>query len=567
MQPFSFSSIQRVLSICSLFILIVGSSFAQIKLPEVPKAKDDRTEIEGTYIPHGNFLKNNPNFLNDGTYFSSSTINSETFPAGAEESSKTLSGLGKIIVQFTQDTSGGLIHVIPISGLYVFSKTFIDTKGFSDWDSKYIIKAYEELNEIYKQSSKEILLKKSVDSFSLCDVTTTEFDKTSFPNSNIIFQFVYVGSNISWKNKGSDDFPSNLFCRLIVKTVSGEILKNYSQALFYEGSAHGAFKVGKNLALTVTLPIAMENLINRFLNDETTVKIIKEKIGDGIAAKSINSYQDSLYACNQQYSYIRSKKQQLLSDLSLVKLKFIAIANSISKNQSNVANRDRTLDNNVLTSLLSNSLMGNNGEIKRLLKGDQAALDILKQTAFSLNQEEKKFIQKASATFNPFDITSVVALKENDDAQINSLLKELSDRKSETSVAFQKMSDFVNNERLTGFSNGINSFNNTTTNTGTVSSTTTQSAETMATTNGGNMDVCMQRANSEWYSSEEYKRYKRTGLNSDASDCKAKIMELTIKYCSDKLPPGELAQIKQQALKERQLADQIRAANQFRYKQ
>jgi len=587
MQQFSFLHFVKGLLACSLLLFTTSSLCAQVKLPEVPKASEKHFDIDGKYIPRDNFLKNNPQFSKDGIYFfdfdqnikkqadegyylGAHQFNSEDYPATEEPSKKNLSGLGKILIQLTTDTSES--SYIWWIGTWVSQNYPAKSKTdiYKYPNSTDLQERYEVLNSSYHESVNEVFKKAGADNFSISDALSFQFEKESSFNSSLIFQFVFVQGSAFWSKKTSSSFPSHALYKLLVKDLSGNLIKSYGQAIFFEGNGWGSTGT---FVLRKTLSIAMENLINRFLNDDASVKIAKQKVQEDIVAKSIDQHQDSLYTYKQQYNYIQSKKQQLLFDLSTLEKEYVSIAKSNKERETAVMNRERSFDNNLLTSLISGMNYGSMAtDIRKRLEVAQKKLIVLRQIAFSLNQEEKKYIQEISSAFdNSFELSFILGSKENDDTQINGLFSKLSSQKDETSVAFQKTTTMISNDFGSSFTNNLSSFiNSATGNSSTFPSTTSTAspnAETMATTNGGgNMDACMQKANSEWYKSAEYIRYKKTGLNSDAYDSEAKIMELTIQYCGDKLPQKDHTLIKQQAVKDRQLADQIRSSNKFNLK-
>jgi hypothetical protein len=72
-------------------------------------------------------------------------------------------------------------------------------------------------------------------------------------------------------------------------------------------------------------------------------------------------------------------------------------------------------------------------------------------------------------------------------------------------------------------------------------------------------DECNNQATYAWKNSSEYKAYLQTPTNANASDSKAKLIELTLQYCGSKLPANEVAALKQGATNERKIARDLRA--------
>jgi hypothetical protein len=576
----------KLFSIVS-FLLWANVLFGQITLPVVPEASKGHVKIKGAYVPRDKFAKTFPDFLKNGVYSFDiesdlfvdklekqwyrglSQFNSNDFPVEAEVSTKSLAGLGKVLVQLTTD------------GSTEYSKIWLNFKIFSGKEdriksrtdllkystvvdyTKGIREDYDILNASYRESATGVLNNKHADSIGICDVGALDFDSLSFSSSNVILQFVFVQGNAWARGKTRDRFPSHVLYRLIVRDASGEIIKTYNQAIFFEGkgiAAVGAFP------LRATLSVAMENLINRFLNDEPTAQMLRARVHEEIAVRQSIPHYDSLFNYSHRYSMIRSKKQQLLFDLSYLETNYAGLINSNKEREAAVLNRDRSLDNNVVTSTIAGAGYGSWARaIRGNMDNNQKKLFILQQTALSIQQEEKKFVEQLSGVFtDPFDLSFVLGSKDIENNRLNGLLSKLTNKRDETFNTVETTSRLIDKDFGGVFTNNINSFISSAAGPGAVSGGGMQAPETAAMTNGGSsgasMDACQQQAMTEAYKSQEYANWKRTGMQSDASMYKAKMIELTLKYCRDKLLPNEVQSLTQAAENERKVGREIRAA-------
>jgi hypothetical protein len=560
---------------------------AQNVLPKVPKAQISHLDIKGTYVPRGTFSKIFPEFMDNGVYVFDLDnslpeaidkefyrglykFSSNEFPAFAETSKANLSGLGKIVIQLTTDNdlSKNYFSRLKLGNKrgflspydFINSKTDIDLYSSSIEYTDKIKEHYDALNEIYHKCANNLLQNRQADSFNICELGALSYPNISFTNANIILQFVYVQSNVWSKEKTSENFPSHALYKLIVKEYNGVPISTYSQAVFAEVDG---YEINDPLFLKTTLPIAFENLLCRFMNDTKTIENIKTiNREEDIIRKTIPHY-DSLYALKRRYNFIRSKKQQLLFDLYPINSSYDAIVADNQDREKQVLNRDRTLDTNIFTGLLEANNFGTLASIiKDKIQRNEKKLFLLERVALAIKDEEIRFISEVNSTINgSFDLGFVFDSKESDDSHLNNLLIKLSNKKTDTFEAFSNTSRKVNNDFGSALTNNISSFFKQL-DSGS-ESTVTPSVETSAMTNGGihqKMDACQQQATKAAYDSQEYKSWSNTKLHADASDYKAKVIELTLQYCSDKLPPNEAQALRQAAANERRVARELRSA-------
>lgn len=579
----------KTIKLILVSFFFINYSSSQIKLPEVPNINGRGFFIKGTYVPRDEFISTFPNFLSNGIYlfdydnsipetysnFDKSfyrglyNFNSKEFPVNEEKSTNNLSGLGKILIQFTSDCDISKDYFSKIKlgtkrsyldkADLIVSKTDVDYyRNVINLD-KNIKEHYEKLNNLFNKSVTIVFEKLKTDRFAICDLGTLAITDTSFCNADIILQFVYVQSNIWGVRKSTNAFPSHALYKLIVKNIFGDIINSYGQGIFIE--ARG-YESDEPVVLNTTFPIAFENLLNRFLNDYEIIEKIKSDRTKELSLRNNSPHYDSLVLYRNKYNIIRSKKQQLLFDLYSINNDYDVIADENSDRENSVINRDKSLDNNAVAALIT---AHNNGslskDIKYEIEQNQKKLFVLQQIASEIDEEEKKFIKELYIKIQHSDFIFILNSKEADDIKLNTLLSKLTNKNQSTFEAFENTSKNISSDLGPVFSATINSLLKQN---GVSLPATSPSVESSAITNSGtslnNMDVCQQQATTLWYKSVEYKTYMQTTLNSDASDCKAKLIELTVQFCGDKLSPKELAEMKQAAVGERKVANDLRVA-------
>ena len=263
---------------------------------------------------------------------------------------------------------------------------------------------------------------------------------------------------------------------------------------------------------------------------------------------------DTIQGLKNRYKVIQSKKEQIIFDLAALG---IAYDNTSASIQGTKEGLEGTPDIFGVGSFVSGLIMKN--QQKKEMAKSNRILIILKQKLNGLTVEANEFIESLSKnSIQAGDVAFILNSKSNNDQVLNSVLNRILRKKEGVSNELTQTYSSINSAALNSFYNDINS----TLKSNNIEPSANVTSEISAITNEGStskkMEVCQQQATAAWYKSAEYKNYMRTKLNSDASDSKAKLIELTVQYCGDKLPANELAKMKQVAAGERKVANDLR---------
>jgi hypothetical protein len=311
----------------SFFLLLwLHPTFAQFSLaeegpvekvvfPVFPKYSDKNLTILPTWTPGKKFLKDNPNFLKDGSYKLNSgmvrktepymmdaypfystrfiNINSGSFPATFAESGKKLDFLDKVHFTFTMSPEANI--KLPLSRKWMLvDEITAEVDGLQS-----LVKRYD---EAFSRSVQQLVIKKVIPQHEITPIPSSLYGENGMSVNELVFDFQCLGvwsytkndKSLFWglvppafafipvtpnfwmfwmvKHSGGDYFPSTALFQLNVKDVTGNLIKSYRQAIFI-GEKHKYFKsnsiytVNRDLMLQ-SMPMAMESLVNRYLLDE-----------------------------------------------------------------------------------------------------------------------------------------------------------------------------------------------------------------------------------------------------------------------------------------------------------
>jgi hypothetical protein len=223
-----------------------------------------------------------------------------------------------------------------------------------------------------------------------------ELQDSVLSQSDLIFQFIYVQSNTWMQSETAKKFPSHSLYQLIVKTINGDTLGVYGQAIFYEGKQSKFSRPfqTEHFIMSVTFPIAFENLINRFLNDTRTIDRINQ-YNQTIFAKSQNNKRlDSIIKLLNRFDFIRSKVDQVKYDLACLGIDYNSTAQSVQESKQTLDESKQLYGDNPVvqfSSFISGAIFS--GQDKKALARNNEKLVILKSRSVEISEEENELIK------------------------------------------------------------------------------------------------------------------------------------------------------------------------------
>lgn len=285
-------------------ILIAWKAFSQVSFPQVPNVVLNKDFILKPYIPHGDFATKNPNFLQDGSYrFSSNeyeqatinygkgnfeflyyasdqivdgtyihigkNFNSSQFSATATVTSQTFKSrnLNSAIIKMNFEYTTAWAFAINHATAYGLSDAYIKNYNFE--------------NSSYKSVVQKLFADKQLTEAHIADMSTITNPEGKISYNTLIFEFTDVKCFAFFLPTTKPNFPDFLLCNLTVKNAEGDALNTYGQAVFFNidtqaslGSVMNKFFLSLGYLSNRIYPIAFENLVNQFLNDEEVQKKI-----------------------------------------------------------------------------------------------------------------------------------------------------------------------------------------------------------------------------------------------------------------------------------------------------
>ena len=314
--------------VIAILLSIPATAQTQITLPKVATARHRGCKVFSTWRPSKKFLRNNPSFLQDGSYSMSvqhinrrkfnyrvfhvafpvhTQFTSAEYSAVQVKSSKKITTDGTAHIQlFARNDSDALYPVMGPGNMMVV------TTGY-DFSAQFpkLKRSYDELDAQYKHETQSVADKKFSCPVDISDLGYTVTDTTHVDRHDLFFQFEYVESQavnnhfltsylatfppliwgiLPWsypfiftRKKSNDAYPSNLLVKLNVRNGAGENIKTYGQVVFVREKHHASQMMGNAAPFTAVLifkqalPAAMENLLNRFAEDTVVQSEIKDR--------------------------------------------------------------------------------------------------------------------------------------------------------------------------------------------------------------------------------------------------------------------------------------------------
>lgn len=544
-----------LLFLVSFFSAVVFSQnmFIQNKkfLTEQPNYSKDSSANFSIY-GYGNLIFKG--WIGDYAHLNSSIISLHRYPYVENNLPKTLNYYLTFPVDYFQRYDNNIL------------KNRYYESALKTWDRyviKYRMKNYNILKS-FMDDLKPNLIKTVSNQGPIHDI----YDELQPSKSNIYLEFEDDCIHYFGFRKKSDNLPSVYGCRLAVYDYKFETLRIYQQAFFLDSKKDITKHEGK---LRDSLLVS---LLGQFSQDFDLIKKLSEKDLGPITDTDIKLIEfKKNNACMQnllsglKYDFDMKENAKQLEESNRKQQISNSISSSVNQIKYSMADAS-TLQvasyANALGAIL-NQIAAD--KAKKRLEEDQKTAERMIENYLQLNDRQleliayftenniidlSKFKEKLKEDFSTLDAFNI-AMKEG----IERVGFQIDSRKTIAKDVIETNQKIIN-ESINNLYNGINSSLNK----DKIEPISGTNSESVAMTNGGtkakNMDVCQQKATSQWYKSTEYTTYMRTKLNADASDCKAKFIELTIQYCGDKLSSAELETMKKAAADERRVALNLR---------
>lgn len=552
-----------------LFISLAADS-QQFSLLQVAKGSTKGCTINGTYQPKGLFLKNFPNFLNDGKYsFDDKVVvlgkgldyecfygdyekiyefGHKQYPAQAFMAQSDLSDLGKIRVKLCgSPETGAKFHLDDKN----YVRTVLDLKRPKEYELNASANiAYDKMDAFYRDEIANYLKQKKAEKVVFSALGSHLNSDTLISEDEITMQFEYLQSAIWLQKATADRFPSYSLYRLLIKNTDGDTLKTYGQAIFFD-QEHSKFsrpKLTEHFVFTSTFVPAVQSLINQFINDGELRHKIKADNEAKLKKLGTNGYYAKLVALKNRYCALQDRKNMLNLILLDIGFKQDMLEAGIKGAQQGIA-ETTALNGSSGAGMLGGLITGlimKSSEKKQLEKVNAISAYAKAELADIMDNEDQFVRQISASLVYPSDFFALIKNKYNATGQLKRILDDLLQNSSNIDYNMTATYRNLNATYLNGLASNMQSVLQSPVTAGNTGATTPINGGQASA--AGNTD-CSKKSEAEWKASQEYiKCNSQTVVNTSQASCeraKAKLIEITLKNCRSKLPPNEIKVLEQ----------------------
>lgn len=617
-------------SVFAQFSLSEGETPQQVVFPLMKEYSDKLITIQPTWKPSKQFLKDNPNFLKDGSYKLNSgmlskselrlmdmypyypsrfrNMNSGTFPATVAQSDKKLDFVDMVHFTFTMSNEAGI--KLPLSKKWMLvDEVSAEVEGLEALCRRY--------DERFTSAVQQLVFSKGIPQYEVSPVPSSLYGQKEISINGLVFDFQCLGvwsysknypATFFWlfapplaylipptpnywiimraKRPGGDYYPSNAIFRLNVKDVTGNIIKTYQQAIFV-GEKHILYKTNQRSAacreiLLSSLPVAMESLINRFLNDEQTLATTKKHLLNLADKQNANPNILELAKAQAKVNMLYRRKASFAWRIG-INVDNINQMGSFARELPRAMAQQQQLNNAIYSSAAQQQVTGLSVSALNMIGGMMADKAIKRNTQEAnriaglyqaTEEEENRYVaQIAELMESDADLSAMVSksksvnqffqdelkrvaqakeVSQQQTAALKEVVKEtfsksLMDFAARNNIDLAQMSAIASGETPPPSSTGSS-------NSAAKSGSTAKSGKTAT-------DACARQYEAAWRNSAEYKKWKSTGNYADQCMAEWKQGMLILQYCGSVLSPAEKAAIQKVAEQCRQRANQVKSAN------
>ena len=591
--------------------------------PVLKKYSDNLMTIEPTWKPGKKFLKENPSFLTDGSYKLSSSmihrgepnlmkayphyspryinINSSMFPATFTQSEKKLDFAERVHFTFTMNDDAGIY--LPLSKKWrLVDEVVSEIHGLDDLVRKY--------DQQFSQSVGQLAGKKAIAAFDVSPVPSSLYGEKGLSVNDLVLDFQCFGvwsylkssNELLWafvppigylipalpnfwafwivKHKGSDYYPSLALYQLNVRDVTGNLIKSYRQAIFI-GERHKYYKanalsLGIRTLLFQSMPVAMESLVNRFLNDDQAVALTRNYMGNLTQRLEANPNLLELAKAQAKLNMYQRRKNSFRGHIEENRINITNMGN-FSQEIPQLLARQQQFNNAIYTdptqqsmSNLGTNIGGAIGSmiVKSNINKNAAEADIVEGLFQTTVENESRYVNEIANLIQSDEALATLVSKSKTTNQffideMKRVVQATAESKQKTQAltevvkqSFSKtLTDFAarNNIDLAQMSAMAAGENPPPSSAGTGPNASKNSKTSM--------DACARQYEAAWRNSAEYKKFKATGNQEDAYRSQWKQGMLILQYCGSVLPEADKAAIRKSAEQCLQNAQTLRKNN------
>ncbi|MFM7710543.1 MAG: hypothetical protein ACKO5C_06470 [Ferruginibacter sp.] len=614
--------VSLITAVSAQFSISENENTGKVVFPVLENYSNKFVRILPTWQPSKKFLKDNPNFLKDGSYKLNSgmvskmekrwmdsypyfpsrflNINAGNFPAIFAQSDKKLDFLDMAHFTFTMNDEADI--PIPLDKKWrLVDEVSIELQGLENLSRR--------LDERFQYAAQKLAAKKSISNYETSPITSSLYGDKQMSVNGLVFDFQCMGlwsytrknTGPFWilvpfgavfvpptpnfiamwlaKHNGGNYFPSNALYQLNVKDVTGNLIKSYRQAIFI-GEKHVYHRTGsrrvvlRDLFLN-SLPVAMESLVNQFLNDEQIFAITKKHLLNLADKERQNPNMLELAKAQARVNMFYRRKTSFVWRIGINKNNIIQMGN-FSSGLPQATAQQQQLNNAIYSTPQQQQMTGLTAAAGNLIGGMIADAAIRRNTQEAnriaelyrqTEEVEGRYIGEIS---NLIQSDANLAATISQSKTVNQFFQDELRRVALAKEESQQKTAALKEAAKEGFSKTLTDFA-ARNNIDLAQMSAMAAGETPPANAGGNpaaaksgktsTDACVRQFEAAWRNSAEYKKYKASGLQADAYMLQWKQGMLILQYCGSVLPEADKAAIRKVAEQCRQNAETMRKSN------
>lgn len=601
------------------FSISEGTSTEKPVFPTLEKYSDNLMSIFPSWTPGTKFLKENPSFLTDGSYKLSSSmihrgepnlmkafpffsprfinINSSTFPATFSQSDKKFDFVERVHFTFTMNDDAGIM--LPLSKKW----RLVDEVSSEIYGLDKLVRAYDDR---FSSSVSQLVSKKAISKYEVSPVPSSLYGEKDMSVNDLVLDFQCLGTwsylkkdnELLWafappagylipvlpnfwafwivKHKGSDYYPSLALYQLNVRDVTGNLIKSYRQAIFIEERhkyyKSNALNLGIRTLLFQSMPVAMESLVNRFLNDEQAVALTRNYMGNLIQRMETNPNLLELAKAQAKINMYQRRKNSFRGHIEDNRINITNMGNvaqeipQILSNQQQLSNAIYTDPNQQQLRNLGTNLGGAIGTmiVKSNIEKNAAEAAMVEGLFQTTVENESRYVTEIAQLIQSDEgLAALVSKSKSINQFFVDEMKRVVQAKAESKQKTQATTETLKQ----AFSKNLTEFaarnNIPLAEMSAMNADGSAPASKNATGGTGSSrtatDQCARQTQSALLNSAEYKKWQSTRNHADQKMMEWKHGMLLIQYCGDKLPPQDRDAIRKVAEQCRATANQLRS--------
>jgi hypothetical protein len=501
----------------------------------------------------------NPNYETKGEYrynYGERNFSNKDFNAACLPTKRDLSQFNMVHIIFTPPVylkSRSSDQNFRSSHRSVYSTAEFDDNEFYDVGPD-AISEYPRMNDLYKKQIEKVVLEKGAQKIDVSELLSPALAATEALGQDLIVNFYLQDFSIFYKKSDYTTWPDFIIFKADVRSVTGEKLKTYSQIFFFVCEGTASAKYNKEMMVAFCAP-ALNCLLNQILNDDEVLSRLRS-IATSQTQLDVDPVNFNLLQVRLMNSLLdKEHKVSRLKDLGyhVENMDFSPSKGTYVYNKSLSGNENAVLAEGAM---LAGGLIDAIQNARAIKITNRVGGQLISGLMSKLSEDEQYVNSLDMKLFNDQSILFLPRIE-----SLDTKVKELADNFQRSMAdATKKSKAFTNSVLTSDMASFTKAVTGLTTNTSNQDPNNgdqnlkgpagNQSPSTQANGNSPEAIACAKNAEQEWMKTCEYHNY---GAYQNVVEfqqryailAKKKLLEITLKNCSQYFPENERAGLPQ----------------------